>query len=254
MAIKQCLIYCRCGGENVSDELHRQLASLIGKFNLDVFELHDLCAYSINEKEVLNSISEKYPKKIVMACYPRAVKSLLAQGNIDLGDYDFISFKELNSVQIESKLKNDFGLEKGEAQYRVLENSLDVPAWFPVIEESRCTICGKCARFCLFGVYKYDKKNLNVVNPLACKNLCPACGRACPSMAIMFPRLAEKTTLAGAEPGTFTLNTEQTNLLGQLQNRNRNRKSILREGLMQQAEEERRKALEEFKNISTRKK
>lgn len=253
MAVKQCLIYCRCGGENVSESLHGQLTSLIKKFNTDVIELHDLCAYSVNEKEVLKSISEKYHKKTIIACYPRAVKHMLIQGGIDIGNYNFISFKELNPEQIEKMLKNELTLPEGMADYQIFKNSLDVPAWFPVIDHTRCTYCGKCSKFCLFGVYKFSKGSLEVVNPLSCKNFCPACGRTCPANAIMFPRLAEKSVLAGAEPGEIKINIEEQSLFNQLNERNRNRKSIFRQGVVQLAEEERKKALAEFKKMQFKK-
>lgn len=253
MAVKQCLIYCRCGGGNVAENLHGQLFPLFQEADADVFELHDLCAYSVNEKEVLNSISEKYQKKVIIACYPRAIKHMFIQGGINFGDFDFISFKELNPGQIGSKLKEIFSFGKGTYQYKVLKNSLDVPAWFPIIDYSRCTHCGKCARFCLFGVYQFKNKSLSVVNPLACKNLCPACGRTCPSSAIIFPRLAEKTALAGGQPGIIKIDTEGQSLFAQLNDRNKNRRNILRQGVIQQAEEERRKALSEIRNLQINK-
>jgi len=99
----------------------------------------------------------------------------------------------------------------------------------------------------LFGVYSYDKKSLKVVDPLACKDNCPACGRTCPTQAIMFPRLAENTVLAGAEPGEKKVSVDKSSLLTTLNQRNQNRKNIFRQGVVAQAEEERRKALEEFK-------
>ena len=86
-----------------------------------------------------------------------------------------------------------------------------------------------------------------MVNPLACKNLCPACGRTCPGSAIMFPRLEEKSALAGAEPGIKIAPQEQGSLLMQLNNRNLNRKNIFNQEIIRQAENERNKALEELK-------
>jgi hypothetical protein len=53
--------------------------------DIDVYELHDLCAFSVNEKEVLNTIGSKYQQKIVVACYPRAVKNMLIQSGVDFG-------------------------------------------------------------------------------------------------------------------------------------------------------------------------
>ncbi|MFW5754968.1 MAG: 4Fe-4S binding protein, partial [Tangfeifania sp.] len=147
-----------------------------------------------------------------------------------------------------------FQIPKGEARYQVQASDLDVPAWFPVIDESRCNLCGKCARFCLFGVYSYNKKSLKVVDPLACKDKCPACGRTCPTEAIMFPRLDENTVLAGAEPGEKKMTIDKGSLLTTLNQRNQNRRTIFRQGVVQQAEEERKKAIAEFKFTMEKKK
>jgi NAD-dependent dihydropyrimidine dehydrogenase PreA subunit len=126
-----------------------------------------------------------------------------------------------------------------------------VPAWYPVIDQPLCIDCGKCFKFCLFGVYTFANKELKVVNPLACKNNCPACGRNCPTSAIIFPRLKENSVLSGAEPGSDSkqagMLTMDSSLIPTLNQRSALRRNILRAGLMEQAEAERRKALEEMK-------
>ena len=244
-----CLIFCGCGGGVIPEEKHKKLASQFKGLDIDVLEMHDLCAFSINEQHVLRELGENYQRKIIAACYPRAVKNILKQGGVDLGNFEVVNFKELSSEQIQKRLQDDFKIENGEANYQVLKNNLEVPAWYPVIEEERCTLCGKCARFCLFGVYRYNKKNLEVVQPLACKNYCPACGRTCPSSAIIFPRLKENSVLAGAEPDKSNQITGQGELFVMLSDRNRTRQNIFRDGVMKQAEEERRKALEEIKKL-----
>jgi heterodisulfide reductase subunit A-like polyferredoxin len=246
MEQNSCVIYCSCGA-GIANSNYDEISEGLKNLAVHVFELHDLCAFSVNEKDVLNTIGSKYQKKIVVACYPRAVKNMLKQGGIDTEQYFFLNFRVHTPQEILVKLQDEYQILNGEAKYEVMVSQLEVPAWFPVIDESLCSLCGKCARFCLFGVYKYDKKSLEVVNPLACKNNCPACGRTCPTSAIMFPRLDEKTALAGAEPGTRVKKTPDGSLLFMLNDRNRERKSIFRLGVMQQAEEERRKALEEIR-------
>ncbi|MFW5773635.1 MAG: hypothetical protein ACOCWD_03040, partial [Tangfeifania sp.] len=224
------------------------------KFDADVFELQDLCALTVNEKDVLNAIGKNFERKIIVACYPRAIKNMFRQSGIEFGDFEVLNFKELSASQIFSDLETDFQIPKGEARYQVQASDLDVPAWFPVIDESRCNLCGKCARFCLFGVYSYNKKSLKVVDPLACKDKCPACGRTCPTEAIMFPRLDENTVLAGAEPGEKKVSIDKGSLLTTLNARNQNRRTIFRPGVVQQAEEERKKAIAEFKFTMDKKK
>jgi len=242
-----CILFCRCGAGVISAGKTDQLAEAFQQLDADVYELRDLCALSVNEKDVLQSISERYDRKLVVACYSRAVENMFRQAGIGLGGFEFLNFKELSSEQILETLNNTYQLRPGDARYQVQISELDVPAWFPVIDQSRCTLCGQCARFCMFGVYAYDKKSLTVVNPLACKNNCPACGRTCPASAIMFPRLAEKSVLAGAVPGEKQAagGEQKAGLFVMLNERNRTRKNIFRQGVVQMAEEERRKALEE---------
>ena len=244
---RSCVIFCRCSAGVVSNETADKIATGLKRFDTDVFELKDLCAFSINEKDVLRTIGKSFQKKVIVACYPRAVKHMFRQGGIEFGDFEVLNFKEQTPDDIFNQLDSRFHVPAGKARYQVQVTDLDVPAWFPVIDDSRCTFCGKCARFCLFGVYSYDKKSLEVVDPLACKDNCPACGRTCPTQAIMFPRLAENTVLAGAVPGEKKVSIDKGSLLTTLNQRNRNRKNIFRQGVIAQAEEERRKAIKEFK-------
>lgn len=247
MKQKSCIVFCRCGAGVISVKELNEIAEGLKKLDVQVYELHDLCAYSIQGQDVLNAIDQKFQHKIIIACYPRAVKNMLKQGGMDFGEFDVLNFRDLSPKEVLSELEKKYGIARGEARYQVETNTLDVPAWFPVIDESLCTLCGKCARFCLFGVYSFNKKSLKVVNPLACKNKCPACGRTCPVSAIMFPRIGEKSALAGAEPDTARKTTGAESMFVMLNDRNRNRKNIFRQGLLQQAEDERRKALEELK-------
>ena len=247
MKQKLCVVFCRCGAGIVDGDAMNRITEGLHRFDTDVFELHDLCAMTLREKDVLNTIGKEFQQKVIIACYPRAIRNMFRQSGIEFGDFEVLNFRELSAEMIFAKLENDFQLQKGEARYQVQITGLDVPAWYPVIDESLCTLCGKCARFCLFGVYSYDKKSLKVADPLACKNGCPACGRTCPTSAIMFPRLAENTVLAGDEVNGNKIAIDKGSLLMSLNARNQNRRNIFRQGVVEQAEEERRKALEEFK-------
>ena len=68
---------------------------------------------------------------------------------------------------------------------------MDWIPWFPVIDATRCVNCGKCADFCMFGVYEKVDGRFRVVHPAACKTDCPACARICPANAIIFPKSGE---------------------------------------------------------------
>ena len=72
------------------------------------------------------------------------------------------------------------------------------PRWYPVLDYSRCTGCGQCREFCLFGVYSLEDGRICVASPDNCKHGCPACARVCPRGAIMFPHYAGSPEIAGA--------------------------------------------------------
>jgi NAD-dependent dihydropyrimidine dehydrogenase PreA subunit len=75
--------------------------------------------------------------------------------------------------------------------------------WYPLVDEGRCTHCGSCHQFCLFGVYEVDEqKKVRIVHPDRCKPGCPACSRICPQGALIFPLYAKDAAIAGA-PGQF---------------------------------------------------
>jgi len=250
MGKQNCIIYCQCSAGILSEEKKSQLTNSLKQLDVDIYELHDLCAFSLKEQAFLSSLNSTYQYKIVLACYPRAIRNMFAQNNVELDNYEVLNFRELSPEDIQKKLESGTESWEKTGNYQVKKSDLDVPAWYPVIETSRCTLCGQCARFCVFGVYKYDKKSLEVANPLSCKNNCPACGRTCPSSAIIFPRLAENSVLSGDEPGKIKIQTgpaQKQGLFVTLNERNNARRNILRKDVMQLAEQEKLKAIEELK-------
>jgi NAD-dependent dihydropyrimidine dehydrogenase PreA subunit len=248
---KTCILFCNCGAGVITAKKSEQIQSAVKSLDADLFQMHDFCGLVLNRKDFIQEIDRKYSRKIMLACYPRAIKSMLAQNDLELSGLEVLNFKELSVADIESKLKTDFSFRAGPVHEEKIESGLDVPAWYPVIDQPLCIDCGKCFKFCLFGVYTFANKELKVVNPLACKNNCPACGRNCPTSAIIFPRLKENSVLSGAEPGSDSkqagMLTMDSSLIPTLNQRSALRRNILRAGLMEQAEAERRKALEEMK-------
>jgi NAD-dependent dihydropyrimidine dehydrogenase PreA subunit len=90
----------------------------------------------------------------------------------------------------------------------------DWTAWYPVIDRDRCTSCGQCMGFCLFGVYERDDDGtVRVAHPDQCKNLCPACARVCPASAIVFPR-HESPRINGQSDAGDTARVDVDNLAG----------------------------------------
>lgn len=246
---KSCILFCNCGAGVISSEKSEQIKSRIGNFDADLYQMDDFCGIVLNRKDFIREINQKYSRKIMVACYPRAIINLLAQNELKFSGLEFLNFKELSVSEIESKLRNEFSLLDGSPNEHRIESGLDVPAWYPVIDQPLCIDCGKCFKFCLFGVYTFKDKNLEVVNPLACKNNCPACGRNCPTNAIIFPRLKENSVLAGAEPGTGQpkkMFVSDSNLISTLNQRSALRRNIFRTGIIEQAEAERQKALDEL--------
>jgi heterodisulfide reductase subunit A-like polyferredoxin len=250
---KTCILFCNCGAGVISAEKSEQIQAVVKSLDVDLFHLHDFCGIVLNRKDFVREIDRKYNRKIMVACYPRAIKSMLAQNGLALLGLEVLNFKELSAEQIGQKLRADFSVQEGNPIEQQVESGLDVPAWYPVIDQPLCIDCGKCFKFCLFGVYTFDNKKLKVVKPLGCKNNCPACGRNCPTSAIIFPRLKENSVLAGAEPGTEAKSkglAADINMISTLNQRSVMRRNIFKVGLMEQAEAERRKALEEMKKMN----
>lgn len=246
---KTCILFCNCGAGVISPEKSAQIKSVVESLDADLYQLHDFCGIVLNRKDFVNAIDRQYSRKIMVACYPRAIKNLLAQNNLELSGLEVLNFKELSVAEIASKLKTDFLIAEGNANTETVESGLDVPAWYPVVDQPLCIDCGKCFKFCLFGVYTFENKQLKVVKPLACKNNCPACGRNCLTSAIIFPRLKENSVLAGAEPGTESQVKNlapNRDMISTLNHRSAMRRNIFKAGLIEQAEAERRKALDEI--------
>lgn len=253
MIPKTCILFCKCGAEVITSDKSEQIKSMLEMLCADLYQLDDFCGIVLNRKDFIRAIDQKYDRKIMVACYPRAIKNLLAQNDLELSGLEVLNFRELSVKEIESKLKNDFSFAVGKATESSVESGLDVPAWYPVIDQPLCIDCGKCFKFCLFGVYTFGNKELKVVNPLACKNNCPACGRNCPTSAIIFPRLKEAGVLAGAEPDKTSKTSEfamDSSIISTLNKRSALRRNIFRTGLLEQAEAERQKAIEEMKATS----
>ena len=250
---KSCILFCNCGAGIITADKSDHIKSMLESVEADHYQLDDFCGIVLNRKDFIRAIDQKYDRKIMVACYPRAIKNLLAQNDLELSGMEVLNFRDLTVSEIEAKLYSEFSVDSGDATQTTIKSGLDVPAWYPVIDQPLCIDCGKCFKFCLFGVYSFGEKHLKVINPLACKNNCPACGRNCPTSAIIFPRLKEAGVLSGAEPGTGSPNknfTTEFNMISTLHQRSALRRNIFRSGLIEQAESERQKALDELKHTA----
>ncbi|WP_430809523.1 MULTISPECIES: ATP-binding protein [unclassified Carboxylicivirga] len=191
----------------------------------------DLCRLVVDDPNQIIKAKEG----TIIACHTRAVNNHLNWLGITPGS--IIEARESSADEILSK----FGLE-GDApspttddlikELEALPVCKDQDAWYPVIDKTKCTECGKCHDFCLFGVYTVENKQVKVTNPHNCKNNCPACARMCPSQAIIFPKYDKSPINGGTEiEEIFTEEVKAEMYQKRLQYRlqqNRNRFSMLK--------------------------
>lgn len=243
------IILCKCRGENFSDERYNELAEVIGYFNADLFKVDDLCAAVLTDSEKLTKLGKDYSSVLVLACQVRAVKHLLIQNKVELTNYKVINYRDTDIHDTITEI-NKQDLPQGRANVYQIESDLKVPSWFPVIDQERCTSCGRCVKFCLFGVYRIEDETVHVDNPLHCKNNCPACARSCPVSAIIFPKYKQGGVISGAELDSSETDQQplEGNFLKQLSERKAIRKSILKSSIVQKAEDKRDMTLKSSEN------
>ena len=182
---------CACVSRSFIDkEKVAEIAASLQSAGYAVTILPDLCRKMMEASDDLPEIASS----LIFACHPRAVRSHLHRLN-QVADTIFDIRNNscgdvLSQLPIQSCNSAEQACEKESFQKEIeafpLENGTD--AWYPVIDKERCTECGKCMDFCLFGVYTLESGHVKVVKPENCKNNCPACARICPSRAIIFPK------------------------------------------------------------------
>lgn len=248
------ILLCNCSAGMLPKDRISEVKDKVKSTDAFVLTVSDLCAASITDKDLFRNLNENGNDVTVVACYPRAVENLLKQNGVSLNQMRVLNMREMDGDAIVEKLIKEHGFSEGTATQEEVISDLEVPGWYPVIDYSRCTHCGKCYKFCLFGVYSFSEKKLKVVSPLSCKNNCPACGRNCPTNAIIFPRVKEGGYLAGADVTDNTSGQNESSgqtLLSSLQQRSATRNNIFRQGMLKMAMEEREKAIKEIKNNLT---
>ena len=220
---------------------------------INLITLTDLCGCSALEPGKLAATIESAQQIVLVACHPRAVKLLLQWSGIsDLGKIQFFNLLESNRDALPAVLDNFSDSAPGKPTIRELLSDPSWPAWYPVIDYQRCTSCGQCAGFCLFGVYRNIDDKVVVANPQACKNNCPACARICPRVAIVFPKYDMDGSISGSDSFDEVKEMQRQkqdvdDILGgdiyhALEQRKLKRRSIIRDDAMQKALSEREKA------------
>ncbi len=210
------IIYCRCAYNNSITEESRELFNkILQSSKKELLVLDDLCAMATQKNSELIDFV-KNGSITIIACHPRAVKWLLFRAGVEMNILDNLQYLDMTKYPF-AELCKEAGVEiseqdKAEVQkiHPVLQKNQTAPPeesasfekayalqhskqstrpWFPVIDYSRCTKCGACMDFCLFGVYdKQEDNTIDVAHPFNCKDNCPACARICPHHAIIFPK------------------------------------------------------------------
>ena len=237
MASKTLTIYCDCAYYDlVRPEVKSKVLAAIQAGGGESEAVPDLCRLCAERDARLKDWAKADSLRI-FACYPRAVKCLFHAGGAPLPDkgVEFINMRagdlesQISNLKLEMgdsrpqdeelHLKSEISNLKSEGRAGDLTQRAGGPAatsgrahiggtagdwipWFPVIDYDRCQNCKQCFGFCLFGVYQLsDGDRVDVRNPANCKTNCPACAKACPHSAIIFPKYGQGP-INGDEPLT----------------------------------------------------
>ena len=225
MSVNKSILICQCSERGRLEPHNVDEASCL--------VVPDLCRAAQEKDPCFEQVASS-GSPVVHACHPRAVKALFEFAGHPLPKTT--EFHNLRSPTIQP------------SNTPTLQSS---PAWFPVIDSDRCTHCGQCFEFCLFGVYEKDAEGrVTVVNPQSCKNNCPACARICPEAAIIFPKVGE-SPIDGAEisdedalKANIKVNVDEIlgdDVYAALNARKQKRRSLLNQKKIEQALAERKK-------------
>ena len=227
------ILFCTCSfSKHLDEELLLKLIKASGDAEMEYEVVDDLCRIADKEPEKL----KKMDGSTIVACYPRAVKSLLDKAGV--APKKVINVRknineEGDTEARQGKAASSLGLKLGSS---VAEGSLPAPEgdwipWYPVIDYDRCIACGRCMDYCLFGVYVIDEGKVKVENADHCKNNCPACSRVCPEKAIIFPKYPKSFINGGLIDEEPSVDIEELmkkrDLYKQLQARNQNRNKLV---------------------------
>ena len=182
---------CACASRSfIEKEKVTEIAASLESEGYSVTIIPDLCRKMMQASSDLPEIASS----AIFACHPRAIRShlnrlnLVADTVLDMRNNSCGEiFNQLN-IQSCNGSEQECSRETFQKEIEAFPVECGTDAWYPVIDKERCTECGKCMDFCLFGVYSSENGHIKVVKPENCKNNCPACARICPSRAIIFPK------------------------------------------------------------------
>lgn len=253
------ILFCNCGGERIHSDLLSTVDKHIKSLPVKVTKISDLCGLVAHKKEEFSELIKEDADYMVIGCYHRTMNLLFEQIEGETTkhfDFTHINMIESSADEAIRKINQFCDNQPGDNDHHEIIEGTDWPSWYPVIDYSRCTACGQCANFCLFGTYEIIDGQVKVVNPEACKNNCPACARICPSVAIIFPKYKNGGAIGGSEDIDEQAEMQRQandveSLLGgdiyaALERRKAKRQSIIREEAMKKAYSERSSALSEI--------
>jgi NAD-dependent dihydropyrimidine dehydrogenase PreA subunit len=215
------VLFCHCAFAGIiPEDRKREVLAGLGAAGISPVEVPDLCRLCAERAPLLEEMARK-PGLRIVACHPRAVRWLFHRGGAPLtaDGTAILNMRVESAGAILAALgagapagraapahagpdRADCAKDCGKCAARAASGETDGGAWvpwFPVIDYNRCTNCGQCLEFCLFGVYEKDGEGrVAVAQPEACKTNCPACARICPRAAIIFPKVADEP-INGAE-------------------------------------------------------
>jgi NAD-dependent dihydropyrimidine dehydrogenase PreA subunit len=254
------ILFCNCKGEQIPSEILSETKNYLDKLPFKVTTISDLCGLAALNSKDLSVILEQNTEYLIIGCFPRTLKLIFHQVspvNTGKQDRNYINLTESSFPQIRDQIERFCSDSIGTTSHNELIETSGWPSWYPVIDYDRCTACGQCADFCLFGVYEKTREKVTVFNPQGCKNQCPACGRICPATAIIFPKYKNGGAIGGSDEIDEKAELQRQaqdieSLLGNdiyhaLQRRKQKRQSIIREDSMKKAMLERDNALTEKK-------
>lgn len=191
---------CACSSRSFIDkDKVAVIAAALKQAGMTVTIEPDLCKKVMQDDPSV----EKIASSTILACYPRAVRSLFLIRDLELNRVVDIRNGEADDVLSQFQLSQPAAQTAEQAYIRETVENLPfeggTDAWYPVIDKERCSECEKCHDFCLFGVYAVEEGRVKVKHPQNCKNNCPACARICPSQAVIFPKYDKSPINGGLE-------------------------------------------------------